>query len=64
MPICSSGLDVLVQGGICEFLNLAEEFFILRALLLRIIQILEQAGEAHKIVANGRFILELILVIS
>jgi hypothetical protein len=38
------GLDVMVDSGICEFLNLAEEFFVLRGLLSRIVQVLEQAG--------------------
>jgi len=28
----------MVDSGICQFLNLGEEFFVLRGLLLRIVQ--------------------------
>ena len=45
-------LNVLLHGRICEFLNLIEEFLVLRGLLWRIVQVFEQAGKAHKIIAN------------
>ena len=34
----------MVGSGICQFLNIAEEFFVLRGLLFRVVQVLEKAG--------------------
>jgi hypothetical protein len=34
----------MVDSRICQFLNLGEEFFVLRSFLFRVVQVLEQAG--------------------